>query len=223
MYSKDPRYKRIFDISILVLAHTFPLLVPLWGFLWVLIPLAIWLEDRGPVFYRQQRVGKNGRLFTVRKFRTMIPDAEQHTGAVWSTDNDPRVTRVGRILRWTALDELPQLLNIWKGEMSLVGPRAERPELHEQFVREIPGFERRLEVRPGLTGLAQVKGAYDLNPAEKLQYDLEYIQKMNLVLDMKLILLSVRNTLLAKWDRPGKKFGIEDLPTQDFPSRDVTE
>jgi len=165
MYSKDPRYKRILDISILILAHALPVLFPIWALLWILIPLGIWLEDRGPVFYRQQRVGKNGRLFTVRKFRTMVPDAERHTGVVWSTDNDPRVTRVGRILRWTALDELPQILNIWNGQMSLVGPRAERPELHEQFVREIPGFERRLEVRPGLTGLAQVKGAYDLNPA----------------------------------------------------------
>ena len=203
MCKKDQRYNRTLDLSILVVAHTFPPLVAVWALLWVLIPLAIWLEDRGSVFYSQQRVGKNGRVFNVRKFRTMIPDAERYSGAVWSTNNDPRVTRVGRVLRWTALDELPQLLNIWKGEMSLVGPRAERPELHEQFVREIPGFERRLDVRPGLTGLAQVKGAYDLDPAEKLRYDLEYIRIMSLVLDMKLILLSIRNTLLAKWDRPG--------------------
>ena len=223
MPRKDLRYKRAFDLSILIVAHTFPLLVAVWAMLWTLIPAAIWLEDRGPVFYRQQRVGKNGQVFTVRKFRTMIPDAERHTGAVWSTTNDPRVTRVGRILRWTALDELPQLLNIWKGQMSLVGPRTERPEFHEKFVREIPGFQHRLLVRPGLTGLAQVKGAYDLDPAEKLRYDLEYIQTMSLWLDMKLILLSIRNTLLAKWDRPGKGFGSEDLPAQDLPSRDVTE
>ena len=143
----------------------------------------------------------------------MIPDAERDTGAVWSTSNDPRVTQVGRILRWTALDELPQLLNIWKGEMSLVGPRAERPELHEKFVGEITGFERRLEVRPGLTGLAQVKGAYDL----------EYIQKMSLWLDVKLILISIRNTLLAKWDRPAREVAREELVAQELPNSDITE
>jgi lipopolysaccharide/colanic/teichoic acid biosynthesis glycosyltransferase len=193
-------YKRPLDLVILASAHLF--LAPLWALLWAVIPLAIWLQDQGPIFFRQQRVGRNGRIFTVLKFRTMIPDAEKHTGAVWSINNDPRITPVGRILRWTALDELPQLLNIWKGEMSLVGPRAERPEFHEQFAREIPGFDQRLQVRPGLTGLAQVKGVYDLAPAEKLRYDLEYIQKMGLWLDVKLILLSIRNTLLAKWDRP---------------------
>jgi lipopolysaccharide/colanic/teichoic acid biosynthesis glycosyltransferase len=132
----------------------------------------------------------------------MVQDAEKYTGAVWATDNDPRITPVGRVLRWTALDELPQVLNMWKGEMSLVGPRAERPELHEQFVQEVPGFERRLQVRPGLTGLAQVLGAYNLHPSEKLRYDLEYIQRMSLWLDLKLLVLSVRNTLLARWDRP---------------------
>ena len=153
----------------------------------------------------------------------MIPDAERDTGAVWSTSNDPRVTQVGRILRWTALDELPKLLNIWKGEMSLVGPRAERPELHEKFVGEITGFERRLEVRPGLTGLAQVKGAYDLEPAEKLRYDLEYIQKMSLWLDVKLILISIRNTLLAKWDRPAREVAREELVAQELPNSDITE
>jgi lipopolysaccharide/colanic/teichoic acid biosynthesis glycosyltransferase len=200
--NKDKWHKRPLDMLILVVAHVFPFLTPVWILLWVSIPLAIWLQDRGPIFFRQQRVGRNGRIFTVLKFRTMIQDAEKLTGAVWSTNNDPRITPVGRILRWTALDELPQLLNIWKGEMSLVGPRAERPEFHEQFVREIPGFEQRLQVRPGLTGLAQVKGAYDLAPAAKLRYDLEYIQKMSLWLDMKLILLSIRNTMLATWDRP---------------------
>jgi lipopolysaccharide/colanic/teichoic acid biosynthesis glycosyltransferase len=144
----------------------------------------------------------------------MIPDAEKHTGAVWSTSNDPRITPVGRLLRWTALDELPQLLNIWKGEMSLVGPRAERPEFHEQFVREIPGFEQRLQVRPGLTGLAQVEGEYDLAPDEKLRYGLGYIQKMGLWLDMKLVLFSICNTLLARWDRPKGDPASEESSTR---------
>jgi lipopolysaccharide/colanic/teichoic acid biosynthesis glycosyltransferase len=214
-------YKRPFDLSILIAAHLF--LAPLWALLWVAIPLAIWLQDRGPIFYCQKRVGKNGRIFTVRKFRTMIPDAERYTGAMWSTIDDPRITRVGRILRWTALDELPQLLNIWKGEMSLVGPRAERPELHEKFVQEIPGFESRLQARPGLTGLAQVMGSYDLPPAEKLRYDLEYIQMMSLWLDLKLVILSVRNTLLAKWDRPESKPAAEDLSAEHHPSENPPE
>ncbi len=99
--------------------------------LWIVFALAIKLEDRGPVFYRQERIGKNGRIFKALKFRSMIPDAEKHTGAVWASENDPRVTKVGRILRATAMDELPQLLNIFKGDMSFVGPRALRPQERE--------------------------------------------------------------------------------------------
>jgi lipopolysaccharide/colanic/teichoic acid biosynthesis glycosyltransferase len=218
---KDKLYKRPFDLTVLITAHL--LLAPVWALCWSVIPLLIWLQDRGPIFYCQQRVGKNGRIFVVRKFRTMIPDAERHTGAVWSTGNDSRITRVGRILRWTALDELPQLLNIWKGEMSLVGPRAERPEFHEKFVREIPGFQSRLQVLPGLTGLAQVKGAYDLGPEEKLRYDLRYIQNMSLWLDLKLILISIQNTLLAKWDHPQSRPVTENLRAKRHLSKNSTK
>ena len=132
----------------------------------------------------------------------MIPDAENLTGAVWSTKNDPRITKIGHILRKTALDEIPQLLNIIKGEMSFVGPRAERPELHNKFLKNIPEFDKILEVTPGHSGLAQISGSYDLDPSKKIKYDIDYIKKMNLLLDIKIIILSVFNSLLARWDTP---------------------
>jgi lipopolysaccharide/colanic/teichoic acid biosynthesis glycosyltransferase len=144
-------------------------------------------------------MGRNGRLFTVRKFRSMVTDAEKCTGAVWAGRDDPRITRVGRILRKTAMDELPQVLNIWKGEMSIVGPRPERPELHAKFVQKTPDFEKRLQARPGMAGMAQVYGNYDSSPPEKLAYDLAYIRSMSLRLDMKLIALAVLNTVTARW------------------------
>ena len=129
----------------------------------------------------------------------MVPNAEQMTGAVWATADDPRITKVGRWLRSSALDELPQVLNILKGDMSFVGPRAERPELHAQFVETEPLFAQRVRVRPGLTGLAQVKGSYDLPPERKVQYDLQYMRTMGPVTETWLILSSVLNTLLRRW------------------------
>lgn len=201
----EPLYKRPFDLTVLVAAHFFPPLVPVWLLLWTLIPLFIWLEDRGPILYRQRRMGKGGRIFTVLKFRTMVPDAERMTGPVWASEDDPRITHIGRLLRRTALDELPQVINILRADMSFVGPRSERPELHEEFMKKLPAFHKRLQVRPGLTGLAQVSGEYNLPPAEKLKYDLDYISRMSLWLDVKLMLISVRNTLLAKWDKRSAK------------------
>jgi lipopolysaccharide/colanic/teichoic acid biosynthesis glycosyltransferase len=197
------RYKRPFDLSILVASHV--LLAPIFLFLWVVVPLLVWLEDRGPVFYGQNRKGKDGRIFTVLKFRTMVKDAERR-GPVWTTEGDPRVTRVGKLLRRTALDELPELTSIWKGDMSFVGPRALDASEHEMLEGQIAGFEKRLRVSPGLTGLAQVYDREDAGEA-KLQYDLDYISRMNPFLDMKLMLLSVRNTLLGKWDRRRGKAG----------------
>lgn len=191
------------DLAILASAHV--LLGPLWLLLWSAVPLAIWLEDRGPIFYRQRRLGLNGRPFNVLKFRTMIPNAEKHTGAVWATKDDPRITRVGRILRRTALDELPQVINIARGDMSFVGPRSERPELHAEFTKSVPGFERRLAVLPGLTGLAQVKGDYNLPPAEKLAYDLEYIDRRSLLMDVGLILMSIGKTFTLAWDHKAER------------------
>lgn len=195
-------YKRPFDLMVMVAAHV--CLLPAFVILWTVIPLAIWLEDRGPVFYTQRRVGKGGRVFRLFKFRSMIRDAESSTGPVWAADNDPRVTRVGRFLRATALDELPQVINIWKGDLSLVGPRPERPELSVKFAKDIPQFLRRLQVRPGLTGLAQVYGRYSSRPRDKLHYDLFYIKKMSLWLDLKLILLSALVTLRGQWQAADK-------------------
>ena len=197
------RYKRPFDLVLLVSAHI--ALLPLWVVLWTLIPLLIWLSDRGPLFHRQLRAGEGGKPFTLRKFRTMVRDAEL-IGPAWTTEDDPRFTRFGRVLRRTALDELPSLLNVWKGEMSFVGPRALNVDEQALLERQIPGFNERLVVRPGLTGLAQVYNLSD-DPELKLRYDLAYIRGMSLWLDVKLIVLSARNTLFARWDRRKGKAG----------------
>ena len=191
------------DLSILLSAHI--AVAPVWLAIWAVVPLAIWLEDRGPIFYRQRRLGLNGRPFNVLKFRTMIPNAEKHTGAIWATKDDPRITRVGRILRRTALDELPQVVNIARGDMSFVGPRSERPELHAEFAKSVPGFERRLAVLPGLTGLAQVKGDYNLPPVEKLAYDIYYIRHWSLWLDVGLLVASIAKTFTLAWDHKSER------------------
>ena len=182
-------YKRAFDLAVIFFACI--LLIPLWLCVWIFVPLAIWLEDRGPVFYAQERVGRGGKHFRVLKFRTMIQDAESLTGQVLAVEDDPRLTRVGRILRKFHLDEMPQVINIVRGEMSLVGPRPERPALAEQFNREVPGFSARLRVRPGIAGLAQVRGSYWTDPGYKLRYDNLYIETMSPWLDCKLLFLAV--------------------------------
>ncbi len=182
-------YKRAFDLAVISIACI--LLFPLWLIIWTLVPLAIRLEDRGPVFYAQERVGRGGERFKVLKFRTMIQDAESLTGQVLAAEDDPRLTRVGKILRKLHLDEMPQVINIVRGEMSLVGPRPERPALAEQFSREVPGFSERLRVRPGIAGLAQVRGSYWTDPGYKLKYDNLYIETMSPWLDCKLLVLAV--------------------------------
>jgi len=191
--------KRLFDLSLsgVGLMGSLPL--------WLIFSLAIKLQDGGPVFYTQERMGKGGKIFRVYKFRSMIPDAEKHTGAVWAAEDDPRVTKVGRILRATAMDELPQLWNIFKGDMSFVGPRSERPELVEEFTKRIENYRDRFIVRPGLTGVAQVYGSYDTPPRNKLRYDLLYIKNQSLLLDLKLILLSFWITFRGKWESREKK------------------
>jgi lipopolysaccharide/colanic/teichoic acid biosynthesis glycosyltransferase len=190
-------YKTLFDLTILTCSHV--VLAPIFVILWIFIPTAIWLEDRGPVFYTQNRLGKNGKLFKLYKFRSMIPDAEKETGAVLASDNDLRVTRVGKFIRKRALDELPQVINLWKGDISLVGPRPERPELMHDIVGVLPLYAERLIVKPGLTGIAQVYGRYATNPRHKLMYDRIYIREMNPILDIKLLVYSVLLTLKAKW------------------------
>ena len=181
--------------------------------LWAAIALAITLEDGGPVFFAQERVGRSGRTFRVLKFRSMRPDAEARTGAIQALRDDPRVTRVGRLLRATAMDELPQLWNILRGDMSFVGPRALRPGEIEavaggRLVRleDVPGFERRVSVRPGLTGLAQIYAPRDLPRRQKFRYDKVYVEKRSWVLDVRLILLSFWISFLGTWEARGRKY-----------------
>ena len=200
---REPFYKRPFDLTILVVAHIFPLFLPVWVLLWIAIPLAIWLADRGPIFYRQKRAGRGGKAFTVLKFRTMVKDADDK-GPAWTLDDDRRLTPVGRLLRKTALDELPQLFSIWTGDMSLVGPRALDYEEQQLLETQVSGFASRLRVRPGLTGLAQVYDQRD-EAHTKLAYDLEYIRRLSLWLDTKLVVVSAWNTILGRWDRRAGK------------------
>lgn len=171
------------------------------------------LEDRGPVFFGQERVGQGGRVFTVWKFRSMIPDAEAHVGAQQATEHDPRVTRVGRFLRATALDELPQLWSIFRGDMSFVGPRALRPGEIEVgsggalvALEDVPGFVDRCRVPPGLTGVAQIYAARDIPRRQKFRYDRLYIRRQSFWLDVRLILLSFWITFRGTWESRDRKF-----------------
>ena len=177
-------FKRLFDFVMAVLGITV-CFVPM-----LIIALAIALDSRGPVIYSQRRVGRGGREFTLLKFRSMVIDAERD-GAVWASENDDRVTRVGNFLRKTRLDELPQLFNILIGQMSLVGPRPERAYFYEKFAEYIDGFEQRYTVVPGLTGWAQVNGGYDLKAEEKIVYDLDYIERRSLFMDLRCLVRTV--------------------------------
>jgi exopolysaccharide biosynthesis polyprenyl glycosylphosphotransferase len=187
--------KRLIDLTVGVLV------LVLGAPLFLIIALAEKLTSRGPVFYNQQRVGKNGALFTIHKFRTMYTDAESRGGPQWAQKDDPRVTPLGRFLRRSHLDELPQVINVLNGDMSIVGPRPERPFFVDQFVKEIPLYRRRLNVRPGITGWAQVKHTYDQTIEDvrmKLSYDLFYIENMSIRMDMKIILSTAYNMLTGK-------------------------
>ena len=145
------------------------------------------LETPGPMFYKQERVGLMGERIFVTKLRSMYTDAETASGAVWASKNDSRITKVGKFIRTTRIDELPQIWNVLVGNMSLIGPRPERPELTERFSKEVSGFEKRLTVLPGLSGWAQVRGGYESTPSEKLIDDLYYIDHMSLGLDVKIV------------------------------------
>jgi lipopolysaccharide/colanic/teichoic acid biosynthesis glycosyltransferase len=193
--------KRLFDSALAALG----LIVS--APLWALIALAIKLEDHGPVFFGQQRVGLNGKIFVALKFRSMVPDAEAVTGPVQAVENDPRITRVGRLLRASAMDELPQLWNILVGDMSFVGPRPLRPGEVEVNgngllvpLHEIPGYADRHRVRPGLTGLAQVYASRDLSRTGKFRLDRLYLRRACFWLDLKLIVLSFWITGRGDWE-----------------------
>jgi len=173
------------------------LTLPLWPF----IAAAIKIDSKGPVLFRQARVGRNNRIFQILKFRTMVRDAEKN-GAQWAVAKDPRVTRIGRLLRRTRLDELPQLWNVFKGEMSLVGPRPERPEFVSELVEEIPYYAQRHLVPPGLTGWAQVRyryGASKEDAIRKLQYELYYVRHLSIMFDIEILLRTI--PMMAKGSR----------------------
>jgi exopolysaccharide biosynthesis polyprenyl glycosylphosphotransferase len=180
-------------ISLIGLVFALPLLP--------FIILAIRLDSTGPIFYTQTRVGKGGRLFKVVKFRTMRHDAEALSGPKWAGDRDPRVTRVGKFLRASRLDEIPQLWCVLKGDMAFVGPRPERPEFIELLSKEIPYYGVRHMVRPGITGWAQVKYKYGRSvedSREKLQYDLFYIKNVSIGLDLVIMFQTIKTVLLGR-------------------------
>ena len=192
-------WKRPFDLALLGLGLV--LLAPLWAALGLGIALAIRLEDGGPALYRQARLGRGGAVFGILKFRTMRVGAEAETGPVWTERGDPRITRTGRVLRRFHLDELPQAVNILRGEMSLVGPRPERPELAARVERDVPGFSARLRVRPGVAGLAQTNGAGWRDPGLKLEYDNLYIDTMSPWLDLALCARCLAKVLRRRRER----------------------
>ena len=197
-FVKTPRteiIKRLFDVTLasVGLILTAPVMA--------LVAVAIKLESAGPVLYRQPRSGQNGCIFILNKFRSMRQDAEEGTGPVWAQQQDPRVTRVGNVLRKTRLDELPQLFNVLLGHMSFIGPRPERPEFVQSLQKEIPYYMKRLSVKPGITGWAQVMyryGASVEDSLEKLQYDLYYIKNLSLFLDLLILLNTVQVVLFAR-------------------------
>jgi len=181
--------------------------------LWAVIAAAIKLDTPGPVFYGQARVGEGGRIFRVLKFRSMIVDAEKDTGPMPAGESDPRVTRVGRVLRATAMDELPQLWNIFRGDMSFVGPRALRPEEIDVDtagrpvpLQAIPGFAARSAIPPGLTGIAQIYARRDVSRRQKFRFDRLYVRRQSMLLDVRLILLSFWITARGTWEAREKKF-----------------
>lgn len=195
---KEYPFKRIFDFSLALLG------IIISSPLWLLFSLAIFFEDPGPVLFSQERCGRMGKPFKVIKFRTMWHRrGEEHEVVV--IENDPRVTKVGRILRATAMDELPSLVNILKGDMSFVGPRAEPFKIGGEEIADIPGFATRCQVKPGLTGMAQVYAPKYIDLGTKFRYDNMYVEKMSFWLDLKLVFFSFWVTFRGKWEHRGKK------------------
>jgi exopolysaccharide biosynthesis polyprenyl glycosylphosphotransferase len=183
--------KRMFDIgfSLAALTISAPVIA--------LLALLVKATSRGPAFFCQRRVGLRGREFTIYKLRTMMVDAERDTGPKLADPYDERVTPLGRVLRITRLDELPQFVNVLRGEMSVVGPRPERPEFTREFIEKVPGYAKRLTVKPGITGLAQVRGGYDSDVHTKLKHDWVYVYHQSLWLDLRIMLSTVRVLLLC--------------------------
>jgi lipopolysaccharide/colanic/teichoic acid biosynthesis glycosyltransferase len=192
MFDLYPFFKRTFDIVCSVVGLT------AFAFMLPVIALVLRLDSPGSIFYTQERLGRNGCIFRVIKLRSMVQNAEAKTGAVFSKRGDPRVTRVGKFLRKTRLDEAPQLINVLRGDMSMIGPRPERPEHVQRLTQKIPFYRTRFIVRPGLTGWAQVRynyGSTDEDALIKLQYDLYYIRHHSLLLDLNIMLRTVGKVL----------------------------
>lgn len=187
-------FSRILDILLSLLGLTIGIpLIMIFGML-------VKLEDGGPIIYKQERLGKDGKIFNLYKIRSMRIDAEKF-GVQWAQNNDPRVLKVGKFIRKTRIDEIPQLFNILKGDMSIVGPRPERPMFTMQFNEEIEGFINRLSVKPGLTGIAQVNGGYEMTPEEKLEWDIKYIENRTILLYINIILKTIKVILTGEGAR----------------------
>ena len=217
-YPSYPRFKAVADflIAALMMIPALPVVI--------LSALAIKLTSRGPVFYTQVRVGKGGRLFSIIKLRTMFFDCESLTGPRWCVPGDPRVTFVGGILRKTHLDELPQLLNVLRGEMSLIGPRPERPEFIPDLERALPNYRQRLEVRPGVTGLAQVQLPPDTDiesVRRKLAHDLFYIRRLGPWMDLRLLICTGFYAFGLPFALLGKLFGLPTSTEIERATRDL--
>ena len=204
--------KRILDVVLcaIIMIPAAPIML--------LVALAIKLEDGGPVFYKQMRMTLGGREFGILKFRSMIVDAEKYSGAVLAAEDDPRITKVGKFIRATRLDEIPQILNILKGDMSIVGPRPERKSFVDEYCEKIPEFRYRTKVKGGLTGYAQIYGKYNTSPYDKLRLDLMYIENYSLMLDIKLILMTIR-IMLSKESTEG----IDKAEELDRKTHDLLE
>jgi lipopolysaccharide/colanic/teichoic acid biosynthesis glycosyltransferase len=185
--------KRILDVIIALISLVIS--APIW----LLVIFLIWWEDPGPLFFVKNSVGRGGKNFHQLKFRSMIIDAEKDTGPISGYENDERVLFFGKLLRKTALDELPQLINILKGDMSYVGPRPQRTVLVHGYLQDIPDYAKRHQVRPGLAGLAQVVDTYDITPEQKLAWDLVYIEKVSIWLDIRLVLAAFYLVFALRW------------------------
>jgi lipopolysaccharide/colanic/teichoic acid biosynthesis glycosyltransferase len=189
------QFKRAFDISCVLASLV--VVCPIMLFIAVLIKVV----SPGPVFLKQTRVGYKGKIFDIYKMRTMKVDAEKNTGPVWARENDPRLIRFGKIMRQLHVDELPQLWNVWKGDMSIVGPRPERPVFVDQLSGQISDYKKRINVKPGITGLAQVRHKYDetiKDVRKKVKYDLLYIREMCFSVDLNILLLTVLVVITGK-------------------------
>ena len=192
----DKMYKYFFKRFIDIFLSVFALIIT--SFIMLIVAVLIKAESPGEIIFKQQRIGKNGKVFNIYKFRSMCQNAEKTGTGVYSEKNDSRVTKVGKFIRATSIDELPQFVNILKGDMSFVGPRPERPEIAQKYEKTMPEFKYRLKVKAGLTGYAQVMGKYNTTPYDKLKLDLMYIEHQSLMLDLRIFFMTVKTCFIPE-------------------------